>query len=329
MNRREFIAGLGSTAAWPVVAWAQQPDRMRRIGVLMPWDEGDPLSKTVVAGLNQGLTKLGWSEGRNLSVDYRWAIVDVERGRAAAIDLLARTPDVILANATPAVQGLQSLAHAVPTVFTLVTEPAAQGFIESLARPGGNLIGFSYLPPTIGGKWLELLKEVALQIAHVAFLIYPSGSPYGGLVYGSIQVAAAKLGVKTTLAPICEPSEFERVLSIISREPGGGFIVNPEAFMANHRQEIIGLAAHFGLLAVYYRRIFATGGGLASYGLDDFEHFQQVATYLDRILRGEKPANLPVMQPTKFDLAINRKIAGALGLTIPQTLLATADELIE
>jgi putative ABC transport system substrate-binding protein len=329
MRRRDFIAGLGGAAAWPLAGGAQQGQRVRRIGVLMAWDEDDPASRIVVAGLTQGLAKLGWTDGQNLTIDYRWGMFDVGRARAATLELLAKAPDVILANGTPSVQGVQSVTRTVPTVFTLVTEPVAQGFIESLAHPGGNLTGFSYLAPTIGSKWFELLKEIAPQVTRLAFIVYPPGSPYGGLFYGSIQLAAARIGVQTTLAPVYQPTEFEQVLAGFSREPGGGLIVNPEAFMATHRREIIALAARYSLPAIYFRRNFATDGGLVSYGVDDLEHFRQVSVYLNRILRGEKTTDLPVQQPIKFELVINRKTANVLGLTVPNTLLVNADDVIE
>jgi putative ABC transport system substrate-binding protein len=329
MRRREFIVGLGGAAAWPAISRAQQSDRVRRIGALMAWDESDPSSKIVLAALTQGLAKLGWTEGRNLAIDYRWNIFDVGRARAAATDLLALAPDVILANGTPAVQALQSLTHTVPAVFTLVTEPVAQGFIESLARPGGNLTGFSYLQPTVGAKWLELLKEIAPQVTRVAFINYPAGSPYGGLFYGSIQLAAARFAVQTMFVSVYEPSEFEQVMTRLGREPGGGLIVEPTAFMVINRKPILELAARYRLPAVYNKRSFATDGGLASYGVNDVEHYRQVAGYLDRILRGEKPADLPVQTPVKYETVLNMRTAKALGLDVPTSVLLRADEVIE
>jgi putative tryptophan/tyrosine transport system substrate-binding protein len=329
MRRREFIAGFGAAAAWTLAARAQQPDRMRRIGILMSLAEDDPDSQVRLTSLLRGLDRLGWTVSRNLVVDYRWNIIDVERARAAATDLLALAPDVFLAYATPAVQGVQSVTRTVPTVFTVVTEPVAQGFIESLAHPGGNLTGFSYLPPTVGGKWLELLKEIAPQVTRVAYIIYPPGSPYGGLFYGSIQLAAGRYAVQTLLVPVYEPGEFEPVMAKLGGEPGGGLIVDPDALTAIHRKLIIELAARYRLPAVYHRRFFATDGGLVYYGVDDVEHNRQVAAYIDRILRGEKPADLPVQAPTKYETVINLKTAKALGLTIPETLLATADEVIQ
>jgi putative tryptophan/tyrosine transport system substrate-binding protein len=236
---------------------------------------------------------------------------------------------VILANGIAAVQGVLPVTRTVPVVFTLVTEPVAQGFVESLAHPGGNLTGFSYLAPTLGGKWLGLLKEIAPRVTRVAFIINLPSSPYGGLFYGSIQLANAKFLAQTMFVPVHEPAELEQIMAKLGAEPGGGLIIGPDAFTSIHRKLIVELAARYRLPAIYPRRFFATDGGLASYGVDDAEHYRQVAVYLDRILRGEKPADLPVQQPTKFELFINLGTAKALGLTIPETVLATADEVIQ
>jgi putative tryptophan/tyrosine transport system substrate-binding protein len=329
MNRREFISLIGGAAVWPVAARAQQGDRMRRIGALMNYGEDDPDSRVRLPALLQGLDKLGWMVGRNLTIDYRWDIIDVDRARAAATELVALGPDVILANSTPAVQGLQTVTRTVPSVFTLVTEPVAQGFVQSLARPDGNLTGFSYLAPTVGGKWFDLLTQIAPSVSRAAFIFNPPASPYGGLFYGSIQQNAARFNVKTALVPIQESGELERVLADLGHEPGGGLIVDPDNFTSYYRGPIIDLAARYRLPAIYSRRFFASAGGLMAYGVDDVEHFRQVAVYLDRILRGAKPADLPVQEPTKFELVINLKTAKALGLIVPPSLLAVADEVIE
>jgi putative tryptophan/tyrosine transport system substrate-binding protein len=329
MRRREFIAGLASAAAWPLASRAQQGQRMRRIGALMPYAENDPDSQIRIMALLQGLDRLGWTVGRNVAIDIRWSIFDVDRARAAAAELLALAPDVMLANGIAAVQGVLPVTHTVPIVFTLITEPVAQGFIESLAHPGGNLTGFSYLAPTLGGKWLDLLKEIAPLVTRVAFILNLPSSPYGGLFYGSIQLANARFSAQTMFVPVQEPAEFEQIMARLGGEPGGGLIIDPDAFTSIHRKLIVELAARYRLPAIYPRRFFATGGGLASYGVDDAEHYRQVAGYLDRILRGEKPADLPVQQPTKFELVINLKAAKALALTVPETLLVQADELIQ
>jgi putative tryptophan/tyrosine transport system substrate-binding protein len=329
MRRREFIAGLGSAAAWPLAARAQQGQRTRRIGALMPYPENDPDSQIRTMALLQGLDRLGWTVGRNVAIDIRWNIFDVDRARAAALELLALAPDVMLANGIAAVQGVLPVTRTVPVVFTLVTEPVAQGFVESLAHPGGNLTGFSYLAPTLGGKWLDLLKEIAPLVTRVAFIINLPSSPYGGLFYGSIQLANAKFSAQTMFVPIQEAAELEQITARLGGEPGGGLIIDPDAFTSIHRRLIVELAARYRLPAIYPRRFFATDGGLASYGVDDAEHYRQVAAYLDRILRGEKPADLPVQQPTKFELVINLKAAKALELTVPETLLVQANELIQ
>jgi putative ABC transport system substrate-binding protein len=251
MRRREFIAGLGGVAVWPVAARAQQGERVRRLGALMPYAENDPDSQVRITAFQQGLEKLGWTVGRNLAIDYRWGIVNFERARAAVIELLALMPDVILANATPSVQGLLSVTRAVPAVATLMTEPVAFGFVESLARPGGNLTGFTYLAPTVGGKWLDLLREIAPRVTRVGFIFNPQASPYAGLFHGSIQVAAARFAVQTMSIPIHEPAEFEPVLAEVAREPGGGLIIDPDAFTSSHRRLIIELAARYQLPAIY------------------------------------------------------------------------------
>ena len=333
MRRRHFIT-LFSGAAAPAILWsltssAQQQERVRRLGALMPYVENDRDSQGRLTAFQQGLEKLGWTVGRNLAIDYRWGIINFERARAAVIELLTRMPDVILANATPSVQGLLSVTRAVPAVATLITEPVAFGFVESLARPGGNLTGFTYLAPTVGGKWLDLLREIAPRVTRVGFIFNPPASPYAGLFYGSIQVAAAGFAMQTMSIPIHEPAEFEPVLAELAREPGGGLIIDPDAFTSSHRQLIIELAARYQLPAIYSRRFFSTDGGLASYGIDDNEHFRQVAAYIDRILRGERPADLPIQQPTKFELAINLKTAKAIGIELPTEILIRADDVIE
>jgi putative tryptophan/tyrosine transport system substrate-binding protein len=329
MRRREFIAGLGSAAAWPVVVRAQQPERMRRIGVLMNLAEDDQESRIRVSALEKDLETLGWKVGRTLVINYRWSIDNLEKARAAVIELLPLAPDVILANGTPSVQGLLSVTRTVPAVATLITEPVAMGFVESLARPGGNLTGFTHLPPTVGGKLFDLLREIAPNVARVAYIFNPQSSPYAGLFYGSMQQAASKVGAQTTYVPVYGPAELEPVFADVARIPGGGFVTNVDVFTLTHRKLIVELAARYKLPAIYQRRLFSTDGGLASYSVDDSDHFRQVAAYVDRILRGQKPADLPVQQPTKFEIVINLKTAKALGLTIPETLLATADEVIQ
>jgi putative ABC transport system substrate-binding protein len=330
LRRRELITLLGGAAvAWPFAAHGQQPDGVRRVGVLMLPAENDPAGRRRVVAFEQGLEKLGWTVGRNLSIDYRWNMSNVERARTAAAQLLTLAPDVLLANGTPALPVAQNATSSVPIVFTVVNEPVAMGFVASLARPGGNVTGFTNLEPTLGAKWLELLKEIAPGVKRVAVIFNPGTNPSAALFARSTEAAAQKLAVDVVVAPIHEPAEIEALMMILGREPGGGLLFPTVNFIAFHRTMIFELAARYRLPAIYARRFFADEGGLVSYGPDDVDQFQQAATYVDRILRGEKPGDLPVQQPTKFDLVINLKTAKALGLTVPNTLLVAADDLIE
>jgi putative tryptophan/tyrosine transport system substrate-binding protein len=330
MGRREFVALLGgAAAAWPVAARAQQTERMRRIGVLMPESEGDPESQARVAMFHGRLQELGWTVGRNLRIDYRWAIGDLERTRVDAAELLRLAPDVILAVASPALATVQKATRTIPVVFVAVSEPVAQGFIQSLAHPGGNITGFTNLEPTFGGKWLELLKEIAPRVTRVAIMFNPNTAPYAALFSRSVKAAAQKFGVEPADAAVQQLADVESVMSMLAREPGGGLIVPPDPFMAAQGKLIGELAARFQLPAVYPFRFMLAEGGLASYGVNIPDLFRHAASYVDRIFRGEKPSDLPVVQPTKFELVINLKTARALGLEIPPSLLARADEVIE
>jgi putative ABC transport system substrate-binding protein len=329
VRRRAFIAVLGGAAAWPLLARAQQPERMRRIGVLMSVPEFGVDSPARVAAFQQGLEKLGWSVGRNLRIDYRWGTFDVARARAAAADLLGLAPDVILANATVALSAAQEATGTVPIVFTVVSEPLTQGFVQSLAHPGGNVTGFTNLEPTVGAKWPELLQQIAPQVTKVALIYNPASTPVAVAFSRSAATAAQGFGISTIDAPVYQPAEIESVITILAHEPGGGLIFPVDSFTSAHRKLIIDLAARYRLPAVYGFRYFPAEGGLVSYGIDVLQQFREAASYVDRILRGEKPSDLPVQQPTKFELVINLKTAKALGLSVPQTLLATADEVIE
>ena len=329
-RRRAFITLLGgAAAAWPLAARAQQPDRMRRIGVLMSFAENDPEGKVRATVFERALQELGWTGGRNIRIDYRWAPSDVEQTRAAAAELLRLAPDMILAHATQATAALQRATRTVPVVFVAVSEPVAQGFIQSLAHPGGNITGFTNLEPTLGAKWLELLKEIAPRVTRVAVLYNPNTAPYATLFSRSAEVVAQKMAVELTAAPVYDPAEIESALAMLGREPGGGLIIAPDPFTSAHRELILTLAARHKLPAVYRERFFVAAGGLMSYGPDLVEQFRQAAGYIDRILRGEKPADLPVQTPTKYELVINIKTANALDLEVPPTLLARADEVIE
>ena len=302
---------------------------MRRIGLLIQFAESDPNGQARVAAFREGLQKLGWRIGDNLRIDYRWGTSNDERARAAAAELLKMAPDVIFANSSVALRAAQQATRTMPIVFTTVIEPVTQGFVSSLAHPGGNITGFSYLELSVGGKWLDLLKEIAPRVARVAFMFNPQRGPYSVGVSRFAEEAANKFAVKYVEAPVYEPSEIETVMTMLAREPGGGLIVSPDAFTVTHSKLIIDLAARSSLPAIYAERNFVAEGGLVSYGPNYVEHFRQAATYVDRILRGEKPADLLVQQPSKFDLVVNLKTAKALGLDVPLHLQQLADEVIE
>jgi putative tryptophan/tyrosine transport system substrate-binding protein len=328
MQRREFITLLGGAAAWPVTARAQQIDRARRIGVLFPNAQDDPMAQRRVMGLQQGLAKLGWAVGRNIRIDYRWDAAEAERVRAAVAELLALPIDVVLPNTSRAVATLQQATRTVPIVFLGIAEPVEQGFVESLAHPGGNITGFTNAEPTVGAKWLELLKKVAPRVTRVAFVFNPD-NPGPAQYSGSAAAAAQKLAVELVMAPVREPAEIEAAITRIGREPGGGLIFPLDGFMNVYRKLIVELAARDGLPAIYGVRNFADEGGLAYYGVNVDDQYPQAAAYVDRILRGEKPGDLPVQQPTKYEFVVNLKTAKALGLDISPALLSVADELIE
>src|SRR6266550_2473926 len=330
IKRREFITLLGGgAAAWPRAARAQQPVQRRRVGVLMLEPASDLEAQSRVAVFRQTLEKLGWAGGRNLQVDYHWGAFDVERAQAATAELLRLTPDVILAEGTPGLTAIRQATSSIPIVFVLVSEPVAQGFVQSLAHPGGNITGFSNLEPTMGGKWLQLLKDVAPRVTRVAIMFHRDNSSSTSLFSPSAVAAAQKLAVEMVQAPVREPADIEAVMTMLGREPGGGLVLPPDPLTNAHRNLIVQLAARHQLPAIYSRRFFANDGGLISYGNDSLDQFRQAAGYVDRILRGEKPADLPVQQPVKFELVINLKTARALGLTVPLTLQVSADELIE
>jgi ABC-type uncharacterized transport system substrate-binding protein len=330
MQRREFITLIGgAAAAWPLGVRAQQTDQMKRIGALMPESEGDPESQARVAVFHRRLQELGWTVGHNLRIDYRWAMGDPESTRVDAAELLGLAPDVILAVSSPALATVQKATRTIPVVFVAVSEPVAQGFVQSLAHLGGNITGFTNLEPTFGGKWLELLKEIAPRVTHVAIMFNPNTAPYAALFSRSVETAAQKFAVELAVAAIHQLADIEAVMSMLAREPGGGLIVLPDPFTTAQGKLIGGLAARFQLPAIYPFRFMLTDGGLASYGVDIPDLFRQAAAYIDGIFRGAKPADLPVQQPTKYELVINLKTAKALGLDIPQTLLARADEVIE
>jgi putative tryptophan/tyrosine transport system substrate-binding protein len=328
MRRREFIAGLGSAAAWPMVARAQQGDRMRRIGVLMGLDENDSEAKRLYSLFTQALEGLGWDDGRNVRMDLRWSGGDINRIRALAQELVGLRPDIILAGTTPATAAVQRETRTIPIVFAGVADPVASGFVERLDRPSGNLTGFALFEDSLGGKWLELLSEIVPGLKRAAIMFNPDTTPASTYV-PSFETAARSLKVVPITAPVHSDAEIETAIIALGREPGGGLVVMPDTFTVVHRAPIISAAARNNIPTVYQLSVFARDGGLLSYGADLVDNWRHAATYVDRILRGAKPVELPVQLPTKFEMVVNLKTAKALGLTVPQSILLRADEVIE
>jgi putative ABC transport system substrate-binding protein len=325
MKRRTFIAGIGSAVAWPVVARGQQADRVQRVGVLMAFDETDHQGQARFSGFTQRLLELGWTEGRNLRMDVRWAAGNVDRIRLLAKELVGLKPDVILANSTPVTAALQGETRTIPIVFANINDPVGSGFVGSLPRPGGNLMGVINVEATMEGKRLQLLTEIAPGIKRVAVMFTPGTASYVRSYFQpSFEAAARLLQVEPIIAPVHTDAEIETMMTSLGREPGGGLISVPDTFLLSHRQTVISLAARNNIPAAYQISVFVRDGGLLSYGPDDVDAYRRSATFVDRILRGEKPSDLPGELPTKFELAINLKTAKALGLIIPETLLATA-----
>jgi putative ABC transport system substrate-binding protein len=331
MKRRAFISLLGgAAAAWPLAARAQQPDRMRRVGMLSNLAESDSEAQAPVAALHQALAELGWVDGRNLRIDHRWAAGDPRRLVALAKELLSLQPAVVIGHTTPSVVALRNETDAIPIVFVQVSDPIGAGFITNLARPGGNMTGFTNFESPMGGKWVEMLKEIAPGVARVAIMFNPETAPYVTRYYqGPFEAAAPLFGVQPSVNPVHNDLDVESAVTALGRELGGGLIVMPDSFNIVHRDRIIALAARYKLPAIYPYRYAIREGGLISYGVDQVDLFRRTAAYIDRILRGTKPAELPVQAPVKFELAINLKTAKALGLTVPLTLQASADEVIE
>jgi ABC-type uncharacterized transport system substrate-binding protein len=327
LGRREFIALLGGAAvAWPFAA--RTAGLTRRIGVLMPYAETDPEYQTRLMAFREGLQKLGWTEGRNIRIDYRSA-TDAKLMQPFAKELVALEPDLILANGTPVTESLLQQTRSIPIIFANVADPVGSGFVASWARPGGNVTGFINFEPTIAGKWLELLKEIAPRVNRVAFLFNPATAPFAEIYLNPFKAAAASFAVEAIAAPVRDTSELESVVAAQARESNSGLIAMPDLFVIAHRAEIISLAARYRLPAVYPFRSFAEPGGLLSYGSDPRDMFRRAAGYVDRILRGATPSELPVQAPVKFELVINLKTAKALGLDVPSFLQQRADEVIE
>jgi putative ABC transport system substrate-binding protein len=328
MRRREFVAGLGGAVAWPIATRAQQGDRMRRIGVLMNAAADDPNVPVFLAPFEQGLQELSWTVGRNLQIDYRFGAADPDLFYKYAAELVALAPDVILAQGSVALQPLLQVTRVVPIVFVDVVDPVGRGFAASLARPGGNATGFNLFEFSLSGKWLGLLKQIAPRVTRVA-VIRDTLNPTGMGQFGAIQSVAPSSGVELTPIGVRNSDEIERDVTAFARGPNGGLIVTSNTLAILHRDLIITLAARHKLPAVYPFRFYVTGGGLISYGPNFPDEYRRAAGYVDRILKGERPADLPVQAPTKYETVLNMKTARALGLTIPETLLATADQVIE
>ncbi len=328
-KRRGFITLLaGAAVAWPLAARAQQGERMRRIGVLMPHVQNNAVGQARIAALSQELQRLGWSVGRNLAIDVRWAGPFAPGVRKHAAELVAAAPDVILANGSVAVGPLLEVTRTVPIVFVIVPDPVGGGFVDNLAHPGGNATGFLQFEYGLSGKWLELLKQIAPGVTRAAIMRDPT-SPTGTGQFGAIQSVAPALSVDVSPLGMSDAREIERAVAAFAHAPNGGLIVTGSALAQLHRDLIITLAARHKLPAVYFERAFVAAGGLVSYGPDLVDQFRRAAAYVDRILKGEKPAELPVQAPTKYETILNLKTAKALGLDIPPTVLARADEVIE
>ena len=329
MKRREFITLLCGAAVWPLASQAQQRERVRRIGVLMHLAVDDPDGQSRLAAFLQGLQEAGWAVGRNVAIEVRWAAADIESMNRFAKELVAHQPDLIFVTSTPATAAMVQATRTIPVIFVLVADPVGSGFVKSLPRPGGNVTGFTPIVGSLGGKWAELVKEIAPGIAQVTLLFNPQAAPFIESYSNPFKVAATALGMQAIIAPINDVRELETLVTIQTSKPNSGLVVFPDAFTEFHREEIVSLLVRYRVAAVNWSRSFAEGGGLISYGPYLVDEHRRAATYADRILKGEKPDDLPVQAPTKYELAINLKTAKALGLTVPPALLARADDLIE
>jgi putative ABC transport system substrate-binding protein len=330
MKRRDFITLLGgATVAWPLAARAQQPERMRRIGVLSSLAETDLEAQAWDAAFRTQLVELGWIDGRNIHIDYRWGAGSVDRMQLFAKELVRLNPDVLVTISTPATAALQAETHTIPIVFAWVSDPVGSGFVANLAHPGGNITGFINIEASLSGKWLSLMREIAPQVSRIGFLFNPQTAPFARYYLDTFRTAASALAVEAIEAPVQSTEEIEAFMVKLGREAGAGLVVMSDTSTTVHRKTIYSLAERYRLPTIYPYRFFAAEGGLMSYGVDVADLLRGAAYYVDRILRGEKPNGLAVQQPTRFELVINAKTAKTLGLTIPQILLATADEVIE
>ena len=328
MQRREFITVIGGIAGWPLAALAQQPAQMKRVGVILPFAASHPDGQARIAAFQQALAGFGWTESINLRTELRWSGGNADDIRRNALELIALAPDVILADGSPSVAALLQATRAIPIVFVLVVDPVGSGYVKSLARPGGNVTGFMQFEYSLSGKWLGLLKEIAPHVTRAAVL-RDAASPGGIGQFAVIQAAAPTLGLDVSPVNVREASEIENGVAEFARSSNGGLIVTASASSVVHRELIIALAAKHKLPAVYFQPQFATEGGLISYGSDPVEHYRRAAKYVDRVLKGDKPIDLPVQAPTTYQLAINLRTARGLGLDVPPTLLARADQVIE
>jgi putative ABC transport system substrate-binding protein len=332
MRRREFMTLIGGVAAWllaPYGAIAQPSDRMRRIAMLSGLAATDPEVQARVAALQQGLKELGWTEGRNVSIEFRWGTGERDQMRAFAMELIDLKPDLIVGMTTPAVTALVQETKTIPILFVNIVDPLGRGFISNMARPGGNVTGFLNFEFSMGGKWLETLKQIAPTVRRVALLFNPHTASYASSFIRVADAAAPSFGVEPIAAAVYDEGKLERTVADFAAKPAGGLIILPDAFTTNHRDLIVALAARYRLPSVYPLRVFATSGGLVSDGGDPSDIFRRAASYIDRILKGANPGDLPVQAPSKFELVINLKTANALGLNVPPMLLARADEVIE
>jgi len=330
MKRRELITLLGGAAAWPLAARAQQTEQVRRLGVLMSDAESDPEAQANAAAVRQGLQELGWTDGRNIRIDYRWAGGDRSRMPALAHELVGLKPDVILARSTPATAALKAETSTIPIVFTTVSDPIGSGFVASLSRPGGNITGFTNFESSMSGKWLGLLKEIAPGVTRTGMMFNPETAPYAQYYLRTFEAAARSFAVESVLAPVHDDADITRTIDMLAREPNASLIVLPDAFTtSNHRKQIIEQASRRRLPTIYPYRFMAEDGGLMSYGIDVTDLYRRATSYIDRILRGVNPAGLPVQTPVKFELVINFKTAKALSLEVPMSLQIRVDGVIE
>jgi putative tryptophan/tyrosine transport system substrate-binding protein len=331
MKRREFISLIGGAAAvWPLAVRAQEPGRMRRVGVLLALVDSDPEGQPRIAAFQRELENLGWTDGRNIQIEYRWASGDAERFRVLAAELVATRPDVLVAHATPSAEALVRATRTIPIIFAAVSDPVGSGLVASLSEPGRNATGFTIFEPSMGAKWVEFLKELSPRLARVGLLLNPATAPGRGSTYlPSIEAAARSFGIDSIQAAASDADQIEAAIAALSRRPDSGLIVVPDVFMMHHRDLIAALAIRHALPAIYPFRYFAEGGGLISYGVDVANIFGRAAGYVDKVLRGATPRSLPIQHPDKFELVINMKTADALRLSVPRILLARANEVIE